>query len=99
MHLPFDINLTYIIGAFLLSLPGYLTWWSSRQEAKQAAKKVEEVRDTLETTSSNLNDNIEKIHVAVNSERTAMLAKIEDMHTVILGLTQRNRALEEKTNE
>lgn len=86
--LPLDLNLTYILGAALLSIPGYLTWWSSRRAALTAATKVEEVKSNLQVSSAAISHEVNKIHVAVNSERAAMLQKIEQLHGVILELSK-----------
>ncbi len=70
-HLPFDINLTYVIGAFLLSIPGYLTWWTSRSEARHARKLAESNATKLEVVHTLVNSQSEKLNIAIQGKATA----------------------------
>ncbi len=72
-----------IIGMVLVALPSIIAaiassgaWLKSKATEKINAKTAEQVV---------------KIHEAVNSERTAMTAKVESMHQEIRGLSGSNR--------
>lgn len=78
-----------IIGMVLVALPSIIAaiasagaWLKANATEKSNAKTAEQVV---------------KIHEAVNSERTATLAKVESMHQEIRGLSGANRALEERS--
>jgi hypothetical protein len=58
-----------------------------KQDAKAAAQKVESVRTDLQDQAVTANKQLDAIHVAVNSERAAMLAKLEALHEEIRRLT------------
>jgi hypothetical protein len=70
-HLPFEINWTYIVGAFLLSLPGYLTWWSTRNETIRARKLAEQNAMKLEVVHTLVNSQSEKLNIAIQGKAEA----------------------------
>lgn len=71
MHLPMEINLTYVIGAFILSLPGYLTWFSAQRAAKLARQLAESNAAKLEQVHDLVNSQSEKLNVAIREKATA----------------------------
>ena len=52
----------------------------------RAARKVETVRQALQTASASTLAEVQGIHHAVNSERQAMADEIRDMHATIKSL-------------
>jgi type III secretory pathway component EscS len=84
-----------VIGIVVPVMTTLTKFVQDRRIAADAARKVEDVRKDLKTQGDSVTqqlavtaESVEKIHVAVNSERTAMLAKIEAMHGEIRVLTQ-----------
>jgi len=63
--------------------------------AQQAARNTEHVK----AVSTTLMENVEKVHVAVNSERTAMLEQIRELRDEILRLSKDRATLEEQQRE
>lgn len=59
----------------------------ARNAVVDAARKVETVRTDLATKTDSLSNDVRSIHKAVNSERTAMLEKLEMMHREIQTLS------------
>jgi len=64
-----------------------------------AATKVEDVRRDLADQSMALGNDVRAIHTAVNSERTKLLAKLEEMHREIAGLRADNAALKQSAKD
>ncbi len=58
----------------------------AKQASVHAAEAVETVRERLAITSNNTDEKLEHIKVSVNSERTAMIERLEAMHAEILNL-------------
>ena len=50
-HLPMDINLTYIIGALVLSLPGWFSAIGAYRQGRRTDNKLDEIH---KLTNSNL---------------------------------------------
>lgn len=69
------------------------------QNLHETAARVAEVKTDLSVTSNALAQNVETIHVAVNSERTKMLEKLEAMHREIAGLREDNAALTQSAKD
>lgn len=57
---------------------------NAKEASTQAADRAETVRRDLVNTAANTDEKLEHIKTSVNSERTAMIERLEAMHAEIL---------------
>ncbi len=82
------VQITVIILAGLSPIiAAAAAWFAKRAVMRSATSQVE------------LAATVEKIHIAVNSERTSTLAEIKSLRSDVLDITRQKMALEERVRE
>jgi len=82
-----------IIGLISTSLTLFMTYYMAkvRSNTLKAVENTEETKQSAKETAAS----VEKVHVAVNSERTAMLEQVKTLRDEILEISKQKATLEE----